>query len=274
MLKEVCYTTYFLDNSINERQFGYQLITPFVYGNNTILVLRGWVKGSVNRSILPNVKTSYDEKKITGYLNEPPYSGISGMFDKSTIEVFAKDKIRIQKLDRIRLENVLDRKLDSRVFYLHSDEPDAYLVKNDKFTKQHKHFAYATQWFCMALVLLVIGVINIWKKALLDQNKPSKHKRLMLTFLVAIFVLPIIIAKVLIDTGMARDLATEQYGIIIEPAVDLNARESLKPLTKNGLAPSEWISFYFELGGCQEECQMKYLLYRMSRKYLVKTVTD
>lgn len=89
----------------------------------------------------------------------------------------------------------------------------------------------------------------------MDQNKPSKHKRLMLTFLVAIFVLPIIIAKVLIDTGMARDLATEQYGTIIEPAVDLNASESLKPLTKNGLAPSEWISFYFELGGCQEECQ-------------------
>ena len=104
---------FFLDNSINERQFGYQLITPFVYGNNTILVFRGWVKGSVNRSILPNVKTSYGEKRITGYLNEPPYSGISGMFDKSTIEVFGKDKIRIQKLDRIRLEDILDRKLDT-----------------------------------------------------------------------------------------------------------------------------------------------------------------
>ena len=161
----------FLDNSINERQFGYQLITPFVYGNNTILVLRGWVKGSPNRSILPNVKTSYDEKKITGYLNEPPYSGISGMFDKSTIEVFEKDKIRIQKLDRIRIEEILDRKLDNRVFYLHSDEPDAYLVKNDKFTKQHKHFAYATQWFCMALVLLVIGVINLWKKVANESKK-------------------------------------------------------------------------------------------------------
>ncbi len=161
----------FLDNSINERQFGYQLITPFVYGDNTILVLRGWVKGSPNRSILPNVKTSYDEKKITGYLNEPPYSGISGMFDKSTIEVFEKDKIRIQKLDRIRIEEILDRKLDNRVFYLHSDEPDAYLVKNDKFTKQHKHFAYATQWFCMALVLLVIGVINLRKKVANESKK-------------------------------------------------------------------------------------------------------
>ena len=161
----------FLDNSINERQFGYQLITPFVYENNTILVIRGWVKGSSNRSILPNVKTSYDEKKITGYLNEPPYSGISGMFDKSTIEVFEKEKIRIQKIDRIRIEEILDRKLDNRVFYLNSNEPDAYLVKNDKLTKQHKHFAYATQWFCMALVLLVIGVINIWKKVANESKK-------------------------------------------------------------------------------------------------------
>ena len=161
----------FLDNSINERQFGYQLITPFVYGNNTILVLRGWVKGPTDRSILPTVSTSYDEKKITGYLNQPPYTGISGMFDKSTIEIFEKDKIRIQKLDRIRIEDVIGRKLGNQVFYLHSDEPDAYLVKNDQFTKQHKHFAYATQWFCMAAVLLVIGIANIWKKAINESKK-------------------------------------------------------------------------------------------------------
>ena len=165
----------FLDNSINERQFGYQLITPFVYGNNTILVLRGWVKGSTDRSTLPNVNTSYDEKKITGYLNQPPYTGISGMFDKSTIEIFEKDKIRIQKLDRIRIEELLGKKLGNYVFYLHSDEPDAYLVKNDQFTKQHKHFAYATQWFCMAIVLLVIGIINIWKKVV-NESKTTFTK--------------------------------------------------------------------------------------------------
>ena len=62
MLKASLLVHIFLDNSINERQFGYQLITPFVYGNNTILVLRGWVKGSSDRSILPNVDTSYDKK--------------------------------------------------------------------------------------------------------------------------------------------------------------------------------------------------------------------
>ena len=89
----------------------------------------------------------------------------------------------------------------------------------------------------------------------MNQNRHLQNKRLMLILLVAVFISPIIIAKILIDTGMARDLATEQYGIIIEPAVDLNASKSLKPLTKNGLAPSEWISIYFELGGCQEECQ-------------------
>ena len=164
---------FFLDNSINERQFGYQLITPFVYGNNTILVLRGWVKGSSNRSILPNVDTSYDIKKITGYLNQPPYTGISGVFDKSIIEVIKKDKIRIQKLDRIRIEDVLGKRLENQIFYLHSDEPDAYLIKFDQFTKQHKHFAYATQWFCMALVLLVIGIFNIWKKVINGSKKTS-----------------------------------------------------------------------------------------------------
>ena len=85
----------------------------------------------------------------------------------------------------------------------------------------------------------------------MDQKKPSQHKRLMLDFSSRdICIANYYCVKMLIDTGMARDLATEQYGII-EPAVDLNASESLKPLTKNGLAPSEWISIYFESGGCR-----------------------
>ena len=104
----------------------------------------------------------------------------------------------------------------------------------------------------------------------MNQKKTSQHKRLMLIFLVSIFVLPIIIAKILIDTGMARDLATEQYGIIIEPAVDLNASESLKPLTKNGLAPSEWISIYFEPDGCQKECQREISALQDVKKVLGK----
>tara|TARA_B100000900_G_C20447597_1_gene661767 strand:+ start:239 stop:970 length:732 start_codon:yes stop_codon:yes gene_type:complete len=164
----------FLDNSLNEGQFGYQIITPFVYEGHTILVLRGWIKGSPIRSILPNIATSYDEKKITGYLNQAPYSGISGLFDKSSIEVFAKDKIRIQKLDRIKIEHLLGRKLENHVFYLQSGEPDAFLIRSDKFTRQHKHFAYATQWFCMAIVLFVIGTVNIWKKVANDSKRQIK----------------------------------------------------------------------------------------------------
>ena len=104
----------------------------------------------------------------------------------------------------------------------------------------------------------------------MNQKRNPQHKRLMLILLVAVFVLPIIIAKILIDTGMARDLATEQYGIIIEPAVDLNASKTLKPLTENGLAASEWISIYFELGSCQEECQREISALQDVKKVLGK----
>lgn len=164
----------FLDNSLNEGQFGYQIITPFVYEDRTILVHRGWIKGSPIRSILPNITTFYDAKKITGYLNREPYSGISGFFDKSSVEVFAKDKIRIQKLDRIKIEDLIGRKLENQVFYLRSGDPDAYLIRNDKFTRKHKHFAYATQWFCMAFVLFFIGTVNIWKRLVNESKKQIK----------------------------------------------------------------------------------------------------
>ena len=104
----------------------------------------------------------------------------------------------------------------------------------------------------------------------MDQQKHPRHKRLMLFFLVAVFTLPIITAKILIDTGMARDLATEQHGIIIEPAVDLRASKNLKSLTDNGLAPSEWISIYFESDGCQEECQKQIVSLQNVKKVLGK----
>ncbi len=104
----------------------------------------------------------------------------------------------------------------------------------------------------------------------MDQKKHPQHKRLMLVFLVAVFTLPIIIAKILIDTGMARDLATEHYGMFIEPAVDLRASKNLKSLTDNGLAPSEWISFYFELGGCEKECRKQITSLQNVKKVLGK----
>mgnify|MGYP001239924802 CR=1 FL=1 len=104
----------------------------------------------------------------------------------------------------------------------------------------------------------------------MTQKDKFKHKRLMLVSLVAVFVLPIIIAKVLIDSGMARDFATQQYGIIIEPAIDLNANKGLQPLTENGLSPSEWIAIYFETGGCQEICQKNITAMQNVKKVLGK----
>ena len=104
----------------------------------------------------------------------------------------------------------------------------------------------------------------------MNQKQHSQNKRLMLISLVAVFVLPIIIAKILIDTGMARDLATEHYGIIIEPAVDLKASKNLEPLTKNRLAPSEWISIYFESGSCQKKCQEEITTLQDVKKVLGK----
>ena len=160
----------FIDNSIYKKQFGYQIVTPFVFGDTAVLVVRGWVKGPPIRSLLPNIATSYKNKKITGYLNKPPFTGISGVFDKSALELFGKDKIRIQKIDRIKIEEIIKTQLINEVLYLKQGEPDSYLVQNENLTKKHKHFAYAAQWFGMAFVLFAIGFINIKKKFFDDSN--------------------------------------------------------------------------------------------------------
>ena len=135
-----------------------------MYEDGTILVVRGWTQGSTNRSVLPNVSTTHSIKTIAGYLNKPPFAGITGVFDKGLIEFFGENKIRIQKIDRIRLEQIINKELKNPVLFLEENDPDAFLVEQSSVMRKNKHFAYAVQWFSMGLVLFVIGIINIRKK--------------------------------------------------------------------------------------------------------------
>ncbi len=99
---------------------------------------------------------------------------------------------------------------------------------------------------------------------------PSKHKNLMLIILVAVFVVPIALAKIIIDSGIAKALPTKEHGIIIQPAINLNATENLKSLTENGLSPGEWIGIYFDNGSCDEYCQREIQSLESVKKVLGK----
>ena len=51
---------FLLDNQIHHRQFGYLLLTPF-YNNDrsaVYITVRGWLKGSLDRRVLPQIPTN------------------------------------------------------------------------------------------------------------------------------------------------------------------------------------------------------------------------
>ena len=104
----------------------------------------------------------------------------------------------------------------------------------------------------------------------MTQIKQIKNKRLMLFLLVAVFVLPILLAKIMIDSGLARALPTEKYGISIEPPFDLSSNEKLRPLAENGLLPSEWLGLYFNVGSCEKVCRERVTALQSIKKVLGK----
>ena len=104
----------------------------------------------------------------------------------------------------------------------------------------------------------------------MTQIKQIKTKRLMLSLLVAVFVLPILLAKIMVDSGLAKTLPTGKYGISIEPPFDLSSNKKLRPLAKNGLLPSEWLGLYFNVGSCEKVCREKVTALQSVKKVLGK----
>jgi surfeit locus 1 family protein len=151
-----------LDNMVSAGEVGYQVLTPFELaadlGSKTLIVNRGWVKGSSYRLELPNVKVGAEMREIRGRLSFLPSPGVrideplpkAGSFEWPLPMTWPTTEQISELLGTPVLEWQLLLDLDQQEGYRRDWRPETI--------GPARHLGYAFQWFSFAAIALIIYV--------------------------------------------------------------------------------------------------------------------
>ncbi|SES86191.1 surfeit locus 1 family protein [Nitrosospira multiformis] len=147
--------TIYLDNKIYKGIAGYQIVTPLRVGNSEmhVLVNRGWIAATRDRSKLPEVATPGGKILV---------SGIATTAMQKTLEL-SPDQVSGQvweNLDLERYRSSTGLKLQP-VMILQKDQANDGLVREwpRPDSGSGKNIGYAFQWFAMAFAVLIIYLV-------------------------------------------------------------------------------------------------------------------
>lgn len=156
---------YLHDNRLRNGVAGYHVLTPLrLKGQpSAILVNRGWVVANQDRQQLPDLLFQPEASiKISGRAMSP----VTGVFTLGEDEPSLTWPKRMQTIDIKKWSEQLNYPLLPIMILLDSDEEHGYARDWDnllpgKYMTADKHFAYAYQWFGLAIVaLLVFGFLS------------------------------------------------------------------------------------------------------------------
>ncbi|MFO1353072.1 MAG: SURF1 family protein [Gammaproteobacteria bacterium] len=155
-----------LDNQIHQGQPGYHVYTPFIAVGmvQSILINRGWLPLGRSRQDVPDVTVTDTTLTLAGRIGQPANPGIRLA---SPTGESPWPRI-VQYLDYAELSAALGYPLVPAVILLDPDSPQGYLRDwRPSFGGfgPERHYAYAVQWFALALTLMVIVVVLFGKRA-------------------------------------------------------------------------------------------------------------
>lgn len=155
-----------VENKIQNGDLGFHVLNLVqdVKTRKYVLINRGWIKGTANRSDLPAVKlpASYWQLQARLYpINQELLS------DDAELEEIG-DVVRIP---------VLDTSINEKLKKLFKVDIEPYLLRVDKQDKSalavewawvsmspEKHLGYAFQWFALALAFLIVSLFVLVKR--------------------------------------------------------------------------------------------------------------
>lgn len=147
--------TLLLDNKIQNHRVGYEVLTPFIPNDSPriILINRGWIPRTNQRQHIPTIPPITGQQTIKGRIKILTKSRF--VLDNS---INSKTwPMRIQAIDFKRIASVYNKPLYPFIVLL-SPNASGGFIRNWKpiSISPSKHFAYATQWFALALTLVII----------------------------------------------------------------------------------------------------------------------
>lgn len=164
---------FLLDNQVSKGQVGYRVLTPLVHADSgqTVLIERGWIPRGPDRDTLPQVSAGLPGETTTvlGHVYLPFGKGLRlGPMDETSV---GWPRV-IQYLDFETIGERLQRVVPPLTVRLDPDQPHGY----DRDWRPvlpmgpERHLAYAVQWFGLALALVIIVAILVYRRRFRDHG--------------------------------------------------------------------------------------------------------
>ncbi|RUR17025.1 SURF1 family protein [Legionella septentrionalis] len=148
-----------LDNQHHQHRFGYHVLSPFVLNNKHIVLIdRGWVAGDLTRKNLPEVVTPKEEIKLSGQVYYPSAKKI---VLGELIEKKQEGLAIIEAIDAQAISQFLQKSVYPFIIRLDKHAAHGYVREWIVVSMPpERHYAYAVQWFGLALALFFLFVVR------------------------------------------------------------------------------------------------------------------
>ncbi|WP_281545112.1 SURF1 family protein [Grimontia sp. SpTr1] len=155
-----------LDNQTFEGRVGYRWFLPFRSDNQWILVELGWVAAPATRDTLPTLPTLEGQFSVTGTVDFPSDRVVLAQVETENGWPKRVQSVEIQGLEQASGLSLKPWLIRGDVISDSNGESfstGAKPIWEPVVMKPEKHYAYAMQWFGLALVV-VIGFGLWWRK--------------------------------------------------------------------------------------------------------------
>jgi surfeit locus 1 family protein len=150
-----------LDNRVYKEQVGYEVIMPLKIADSDVhlLVDRGWIAGTGDRTHLPEITTPDGEVHVTGVAVVP---------GKKIYELSSAEAIEGTVWENLSVERYVERmhyKIHPVLVRQSNDAPDG-LIRDWSVSDReiNVHRSYALQWFALAGLVFVIYFAMSFKR--------------------------------------------------------------------------------------------------------------
>jgi surfeit locus 1 family protein len=146
---------FLLDNQVEKRSLGYRVLQVIETQKYAVLVNLGWVQGSIDRNMIPDITPLHGQSKFQGHVR------IVEQGIMLTSQDFSQPSwpLRVQQIELDKFSTLTNKPLLPFVVYLNQNEVIGFKKNwHPIVMPPEKHFGYAFQWASLAIAWLILMI--------------------------------------------------------------------------------------------------------------------